>query len=105
MAKKEFFTTIWCKLINETEIYLGRACGICSVWSLMIIKIVVIFLIVIIVLAMFGKAHILLPGRSKKSRCENVVNFELVTLVVVTSHKAIMLWFFSFWSITFSHLR
>ncbi|MGB0492594.1 MAG: hypothetical protein ACPGIB_10150, partial [Paracoccaceae bacterium] len=46
-----------------------RACGICSVWSLMIIKIVVIFLIVIIVLAMFGKAHILLPGRSKKSRC------------------------------------
>ena len=36
----------------------------------MIIKIVIVFLIVIIVLAMFGKAHILLPGRSKKSRCE-----------------------------------
>ena len=35
----------------------------------MIVKIVVIFLIVIIVLAMFGKAHILLPGRSKKARC------------------------------------
>ena len=35
----------------------------------MIIKIVVIFLIIIIVLAMFGKAHILLPGRYKKSRC------------------------------------
>jgi hypothetical protein len=35
----------------------------------MIIKIVVIFLIVIIVLSMFGKAHILLPGRSKKARC------------------------------------
>ena len=35
----------------------------------MIIKIVIIFLILIIVLAMFGKAHILLPGRSKKLRC------------------------------------
>ena len=35
----------------------------------MIIKIVIIFLILMIVLAMFGKAHILLPGRSKKLRC------------------------------------
>jgi len=35
----------------------------------MIIKIVILFLILIIVLAMFGKAHILLPGRYKKSRC------------------------------------
>ena len=35
----------------------------------MIIKIVIIFLILIIVLAMFGKAHILMPGRSKKLRC------------------------------------
>ena len=37
----------------------------------MIIKIVILFLILIIVLAMFGKAHILLPSRSKKLRCEN----------------------------------
>ena len=35
----------------------------------MIIKIVVVFLILLIVLAMFGKAHILLPGRSKTLRC------------------------------------
>ena len=36
----------------------------------MIIKIVILFLILIIILAMLGKAHILLPGRSKKLRCQ-----------------------------------
>ena len=54
----------------------------------MIIKIVVIFLIVIIVLAMFGKAHILLPGGLKRHVVQNVASYGLVNLVIVLSHKA-----------------
>ena len=76
------------KLINETEAYLEERAAFAR-FGLNDYKNCCHISNPNNVLAMFGKAHILCQGDLKSHGVENVVNFELVTLVVVTSHKAL----------------